>query len=85
MKPTSPLEQYDSTIKEIFTLDKLPAIFAVINSLRSPYGEWIKDTEFDTVVHVAGVQAVDKLIKDITQFAVNNSSSIQHDKTIPQK
>ena len=66
------LKQYESQIQEIFTLDKLPAISAVINSLRAPYGEWIKDTEFDTIVHVAGVQAIDKLQKDITQFVINS-------------
>lgn len=73
-QPKSPLEQYDSLIKEIFTPDKLPAISAVINSLRSPYGEWIKDTEFDTIVHVAGVQAIDKLQKDLTQFVISNAT-----------
>lgn len=68
------LKQYEDKISEIFTLDKLPAISAVINSLRTPYGEWIKDTEFDTIVHVAGVQAIDKLQKDLTQFVINNGT-----------
>lgn len=72
-QPKTQLEQYDSLIKEIFTPDKLPAIFAVINSLRSPYGEWIKETEFETIVHVAGIQAIDKLQRDITQYTINNS------------
>ena len=67
------LKQYEYQIKEIFTLEKLPAILAVINSLRGNYGEWIKDNEFDTIVNVAGVQAIDKLQKDLTQFIINNS------------
>ena len=65
------LEQYESQIQEIFTLDKLPVILAVINSLRPPYGEWLKDNEFDTVVHVAQIQAIDKLQKDLAQFVIN--------------
>ena len=80
-EPKSQLEQYDSLIKEIFTPDKLPAIFAVINHLRPPYGEWLKETEFDTVAHVAGVQAIDTLIKSMVQFTVNNSVLPQHGKT----
>jgi hypothetical protein len=68
------LKQYESQISEIFTLDKLPVILAVINSLRPPYGEWLKETEFDTVVHVAQIQAIDKLQKDLAQFVINGST-----------
>jgi hypothetical protein len=75
------LEQYDSQIKEIFTLDKLPAISAVINSLRrTPYGEWVKEDSFKTIINAASNQAMDDLQKDLTQFVVNNSASpIKHD------
>lgn len=84
-EPQTPLEQYDSLIKETFTPEKLQAIFAVINHLRAPYGEWLKDNEFDTIVHVAGVQAIDKLIKDMVQFTLRNTTLpnnlTQHGKT----
>lgn len=66
------LKQYESQISEIFTLDKLPAICAVINHLRVPYGEWIQEDEFTTIVHVAGVQAIDDLQRKLTQFVINN-------------
>lgn len=68
------LKPYEDKIKEIFTLDKLPAILAVINSLRTPYGEWIKEDQFKTLVHIGGVDAMDKLQKSLTQFVINNSS-----------
>lgn len=72
-EPKSQLEQYDSLIKEIFTPDKLPAIFAVINHLRPPYGEWVKEDQFKTVVNAATNQAYDDLQKNITQYVINNS------------
>lgn len=67
------LKQYEDKINEIFTLDKLPAISAVINSLRrSPYGDWVKEDNFKTIVNAASNQAIDDLQKDLTQFVINN-------------
>jgi hypothetical protein len=74
-QPKTQLEQYDSQIKEIFTLDKLPAISAVINALRrTAYGDWIKEDQFKTIVNAATNQAIDDLQKDLTHFVVSNSS-----------
>ena len=70
----NPLEQYEATIKEIFTYERLPAILAVLNSFRPPYGGFVKSNEFQTVVYAAQVDAIDKLQKDITQFVLNNNS-----------
>lgn len=69
----NPLKQYEVAIKEIFTYERLPAILAVLNSFRPPYGGFIREDEFNTIVYVAQVDAIDKLQKDITQFVLNNN------------
>lgn len=68
-----PLEQYSVAIKEIFTYERLPAILAVLNSFRPPYGGFVKSNEFETVVYAAKVDAIDKLQKDLTQYVINNN------------
>jgi len=68
----NPLEQHEVAIKEIFTLERLPAIIAVINSLRPPYGNWIKESEYLTVVCAAQTEAIDNLQRDLTNFVVNH-------------
>ena len=67
-----PLQQYEVAIKEIFTYERLPAILAVLNSFRPPYGGFVKSDEFSTVVYAAKVDAVDELQKKLTQFVINN-------------
>lgn len=70
----NPLEQHAVAIKEIFTYERLPAIIAVLNSLRPPYGGFIREDEFSTVVYAAHVDAIDNLHKNLTQYVLNNNS-----------
>lgn len=70
----NPLEQYESAIKEIFTYERLPAILAVLNSFRPPYGGFVKPTSHDTVVYAAKVDAIDEQQRMLTQFVLNNNS-----------
>ena len=70
----NPLEQHEVAIKEIFTYERLPAILAVLNSFRPPYGGFVRGSEFDTVVYAAQVDAMDDLQKRLTQFVLNNNN-----------
>lgn len=69
-----PLEQYSVAIKEIFTYERLPAILAVLNSFRPPYGGFVRENEFKTIVYAAKVDAIDELQKKLTQFVINNNN-----------
>lgn len=70
----NPLEQHEVAIKEIFTYERLPAILAVLNSFRPPYGGFVKSDEFSTVVYAAQVDAIDEQQKKLTQFVISNST-----------
>jgi len=70
----NPLEQYEVAIKEIFTYERLPAILAVLNSFRPPYGGFVKSDEFSTVVYASKVDAIDELQKKLTAFVINNNN-----------
>jgi hypothetical protein len=70
----NPLEQYEVAIKEIFTYERLPAILAVLNSFRPPYGGFVKSNEFATVVYAAQVDAIDEQQRKLTQFVMNNNA-----------
>lgn len=69
----NPLEQHEVAIKEIFTYERLPAILAVLNSFRPPYGGFVKSSEFETVVYAAQVDAIDDMQKKLTTFVMNNN------------
>ena len=69
----NPLEQHEVAIKEIFTYERLPAILAVLNSFRPPYGGFIREDEFNTVVYASKVDAIDEQQTKLTQFVMNNN------------
>ena len=69
-----PLQQYEVAIKEIFTYERLPAILAVLNSFRPPYGGFVRGSEFETIVYAAKVDAIDEQQKKLTQFVINNNN-----------
>lgn len=70
---TNPLAQYESQLKEIFTLERLPAILSLLNTFRPPYGRWIKENEFETLVHIAKIQALDDLQVAITNYVLSTN------------
>lgn len=65
------LEQYETQIKEIFTYEKLPAILAVLNSFRPPYGHWVRENEFETIVNAAKTEAMDDIQIQLQNFVAS--------------
>jgi len=73
MNQQTDLEKYEVAIKEVFTIERLPAILAVFNSFRPRYGNFIKSNEFETIVHAAKTDAMDVIQMQITEFVFNNN------------
>ena len=73
MNPQTDLEKYEVAIREVFTIERLPAILAVLRSFRPQYGNFIKSNEFETVVHAAKTDAMDVLQMQITEFVFANN------------
>ena len=73
MNPQTDLEKYEVAIREVFTIERLPAILAVLRSLRPQYGNFIKGNEFQTVVFAAKTDAMDVLQMQITEFVFANN------------
>ena len=69
-----PLVQHETAVKEIFTYERLPAILAVIDSLRPVYGNFIKEDQFKTLVYAAQVDAIDSLKTGILSFVMSNNN-----------
>lgn len=62
------LEKYKVTIDDIFTIKNLPAILTVMQSLKPPYGDRCKETEFDTIVYCARIDGMDYLINQMKDY-----------------
>lgn len=67
--PRSPLEQYEETIKKVFTYENLTAILAVIQSVKPPYEDSrIKEDQFSTIVYNAEIDGMNKVSSGIIAF-----------------
>jgi len=78
-RPKTPYEQYEVSIKEIFTFEHLPAIIALINHVRPKHESFVKEDEFSTVVYAAKNDALDDLVKRINTYIIGNTNFPKHD------
>lgn len=77
--PKTPYEQFEVSIKEIFTFEHLPAIIALINHVRPKHESFVKEDEFSTLVYAAKNDAIDELVNRINTFIISNTNLPTHD------
>lgn len=55
-------------VDDIFKLENLEAILAVLNSVRPGYLNLCKDNEFATIVNAARLDGVQELIQSVVEY-----------------
>lgn len=68
------LQKYEMTLKDIFTVEKLPAIVCLLNALRPYNDQRVLGDEFQTIVAAAKLDGMDELIRAVVTYTGQTNS-----------